>query len=120
MASMSIVPSESLKATFLRSPDSEPHLRQSLFHDLLTDPGIRSIDRYTGTDLLYLNPKGVIPTKAVVERGVRRANPFREKKRFIATSVPVGGPREENDGDDDDEEEQEGKLDKKALTDMEG
>ena len=97
------------------------------------DAWIRSIDKYTGTDLLYLNPKGVIPAKAVIERGVRRANPFREKKRFDATSFPVGGSKEEGDDgeeegkrgeededEEDEDEEQEGKLDKKALADMEG
>lgn len=82
---------------------------------------MRSVDKYTGTDLLYLNPKGVIPTKAVIERGMRRANPFREKKRFDATSFPEGQrPAGQAEEDEDEEDEQEVKLDKKALADMEG
>ena len=84
------------------------------------DAWVRSVDKYTGTDLLYLNPKGVVPTKAVIERGVRRANPFREKKRFDATSFPEGQQPAGQEEEEDEEEEQEAKLDKKALADMEG
>lgn len=41
---------------------------------------------YKGTDLLYLNPKGVIPPEAVVKKGEHRQIPFRERKVFHMTS----------------------------------
>jgi tRNA pseudouridine38-40 synthase len=49
------------------------------------DAWIRSIDSYSGSDLLYLNPKGIIPPAAVIKKGEKRANPFKDKKRFNAT-----------------------------------
>lgn len=83
------------------------------------DAWIRSVDKYTGNDLLYLNPKGIIPANAVINRTVRRANPFREKKRFDATSFPEGEQPTAVEEDEDEDEEEE-KLDKKTLMEMEG
>ena len=88
------------------------------------DGWVRSIDAYAGHDLEYLNPKGVIPTSAVIKRGEFRANPFREKKRFDATSFPAGAAGEtvasiEAEESEEDEEAQL-PLDKEALADMEG
>ena len=83
------------------------------------DAWVRSIDKYIGNDLLYLNPKGIIPSNAVIKKGERREHPFREKKRFDATSFPEGAQRAQVDEEEDEEEEEE-KLDKKALIDMEG
>lgn len=74
------------------------------------DAWIRSVDKYTGNDLLYLGPKGVLPDAAVTVRGERRVNPFREKKRFDTTIFPEGRISkieidEAEDADEDAEEE---------------
>ncbi|KAE9399570.1 pseudouridine synthase [Gymnopus androsaceus JB14] len=52
----------------------------------LFDAWIRAVDSYKGTDLLYLNPKGVIPPEAIVKKGEHRQIPFRERKVFNMTS----------------------------------
>ncbi|KAI0765660.1 pseudouridine synthase [Trametes elegans] len=87
------------------------------------DGWVRSIDAYAGHDLEYLNPKGIVPQSAVIKRGEFRNNPFREKKRFDATSFPTGGgdasASVEAEESDEDEETQL-PLDKEALADMEG
>ncbi|KAI0089927.1 pseudouridine synthase [Irpex rosettiformis] len=91
------------------------------------DAWIRSVDAYGGNDLLYLNPRGVIPDIAIIKRGEKRINPFREKKRFDATTFPAGtdvgklmANEEEKDVEEDLEEEGDRKLDKKRLAEMEG
>ena len=87
------------------------------------DGWIRSIDAYAGHDLEYLNPKGIIPQTAVIKRGEFRNNPFREKKRYDATSFPVGGDAavagslEEEESSED--EEAHLPLDKEGLADNE-
>ena len=80
---------------------------------------MRNLDKYVGNDLLYLNPKGIIPANAVIKPGERRANPFREKKRFDATSFPDGGQKAV-EAEEEEELEEEGKLDMNTLEDMEG
>ncbi|GAW01256.1 pseudouridylate synthase [Lentinula edodes] len=52
----------------------------------LFDGWIRSIDSYKGNDFLYLNPKGIIPPEAIIKKGERRQDPFRERKVFNLTS----------------------------------
>lgn len=52
------------------------------------DAWIRSVDKYGGDDLLYLNHRGIIPPQSVVAKGRRRENPFKEHKRFDATAFP--------------------------------
>lgn len=87
------------------------------------DGWIRSIDAYAGNDLGYLNPKGVIPTTAVIKRGEFRPNPFREKKRFDATSFPAGAGAENAaslEAEESEEEEAQLPLNKEELADMEG
>ncbi|KAG6821208.1 hypothetical protein H0H93_004029 [Arthromyces matolae] len=84
--------------------------------DGLFDLWMRHLDAYSGNDLLYLNPKGVIPQQAVIKKDERRENPFKEKKRFDATSFSV---------EDDativaDEDEEEVSINKKDLADTEG
>ena len=54
------------------------------------DAWIQTIDTYSGSDLLYFNPKGTIPDVAVIHKGVRRENPFREKKKFNTTGFLTG------------------------------
>ena len=84
------------------------------------------MDAYAGHDLEYLNPKGIIPTGAVIKRGEYRANPFREKKRFDATAFPAGVDGEkQRDGvecteADEDEEEETLPTSKEELADLEG
>ncbi|TBU57653.1 tRNA pseudouridine synthase [Dichomitus squalens] len=87
------------------------------------DGWIRSIDAYAGHDLEYLNAKGVIPASAVIKRGEYRHNPFREKKRFDATSFPAGstGANAASVEDEESSEEEEAlPLDKEELADLEG
>ncbi|KAI0630861.1 pseudouridine synthase [Trametes polyzona] len=88
------------------------------------DGWIRSIDAYAGHDLEYLNPKGIVPQSAVIKRGEFRNNPFREKKRYDATSFPAGGAAA-GGGSVEDEESSEDEeahlpLDKEELADLEG
>lgn len=83
------------------------------------DTWIRSTDAYSGDDLLYLNPKGVIPAAAVVKKSEQRKNPFREKKRFDLTDF-VPNSKTEADEVEEDEEEQIIIMDKAKLVDMEG
>ncbi|KAG1768448.1 pseudouridine synthase [Suillus placidus] len=84
--------------------------------DGVFDAWVRSIDTYGGDDLLYLNPKGIIPAAAVIKKGDKRDNPFKEKRKFDLTSFPdrQGTPTIEDD------EETESKLNKSRLEDMEG
>ncbi|KAF7793500.1 hypothetical protein EIP86_004612 [Pleurotus ostreatoroseus] len=106
---------EAFKQEFIYS-----RMRSIEDRDGIFDAWIRSVDHYTGHDLLYLNPKGIIPTNAVIKRNERREKPFREKRRFDATSFPVGKQPAIDVEDEEDEEEEEEKLDKKALLEMEG
>lgn len=56
------------------------------------DGWIRTVDSYSGNDILWLNTNGVIPPEAVIPKvGEKRANPFTERKRFDTTdfSQPV-------------------------------
>ena len=86
------------------------------------DAWIRSIDSYAGSDLLYLNPKGVIPSVAMLRKGEARANAFREKKRFDASGpgpgAGVAGVRVDEEGEGGEEEEEH--VDQAKLKDMEG
>ncbi|KAI0684286.1 pseudouridine synthase [Cytidiella melzeri] len=89
------------------------------------DAWIRSIDTYSGDDLLYLNPRGVIPDAAVLKPKGKRSNPFREKRRFDATTFPADTDvtklmAEEKEDDVDLEEEADEKLNQKDLLEMEG
>lgn len=78
------------------------------------DSWIRSIDTYCGRDLLYFNQKGVIPPSIILQKGERRPNPFREKRRFDAT-----GPLTLDNADEEDDEE-ENVVDTSKLAEMEG
>lgn len=87
------------------------------------DAWIRAVDSYIGNDLSYLNSKGIIPPTAVIKRNERRANPFREKKKFDSTNFPVGGKSSLDDLQpqmDEDEDEDEQVLDRTKLADTEG
>ena len=83
------------------------------------DAWVRSTDAYSGDDLLYLSPKGIIPAAAVVKRSERRKNPFRERRRFDVTDFPENSKVEVDEADDDGEE-QDVVMDKAELVDMEG
>ncbi len=83
------------------------------------DAWIRSTDAYSGDDLLYLNPKGIIPAAAVVKRSERRKNPFRERKRFDVTDSPENSKVEVDEAEDEGNE-QDVMMDKAKLVDMEG
>jgi tRNA pseudouridine38-40 synthase len=86
---------------------------------------MHGVDSYTGNDLGYLNPKGTIPTTAVIKKNERRTNPFREKRRFDSTNFPANGSssaaglQTQPDQEDEDEEEDQ-ELDKTTLADTEG
>lgn len=77
---------------------------------------MRSVDAYAGNDLLYLNPKGTIPPAAIIKKGERRENPFKEKKRFDATSFSVDDDKAKAPSD----EEEELPINKRDLADTEG
>ncbi|KAK7686290.1 hypothetical protein QCA50_010514 [Cerrena zonata] len=55
------------------------------------DAWVRTVDAYSGGDLLWLNPTGSIPEEAIIHLGTKRPQPFRERKRFDATSFPETG-----------------------------
>jgi tRNA pseudouridine38-40 synthase len=85
-------------------------------HSCRFDAWIHSIDSYSGSDLLYLNPKAIIPAGAIIKKGERRKKPFKDQKRFDATGFDGIN---ENKGDNVDEEE-DMILDQSHLAEMEG
>ena len=66
--------------------------------------------------MLYLNSSGIIPPVAVIKKGERRENPFREKKKFDATSFSADDGKAEVVGED----EEETHIDKQYLAETEG
>jgi tRNA pseudouridine38-40 synthase len=66
--------------------------------------------------------QGTIPDSAVIKRGQRRVNPFREKRRFDLTGFtkPDGSMKEVNFQEEEVSEGEEEKMDKKKLAEMEG
>jgi len=85
-------------------------------HKGLFDAWMRHLDAYSGNDLLYLNSKGIIPPNAVIKKNERRDNPFREKKRFDATSFEADDEIAAQAADDDEEPS----ISKKELAETEG
>ncbi|KAF8637584.1 hypothetical protein AX17_002653 [Amanita inopinata Kibby_2008] len=85
----------------------------------LFDAWIRTVDSYTGNDLLYFSPQGVIPEVAVLKKGERRENPFRERKKFNTTGFPLTDS-ESRAKLQDEEDEDEICMDKEALAETEG
>ena len=83
------------------------------------DAWVRSLDFYSGNDLLYLSPSGTIPDAAVIKKGVKREKPFKEKKVFDSTSFPDKNKlvEESSDADDDDDDLP---INKRDLAEMEG
>ncbi|TRM65503.1 pseudouridine synthase [Schizophyllum amplum] len=65
--------------------------------DGLFDAWVRHVDDYTGQELLYLNPKGTVPTVAALKPGTPRENPFREKRRFNMTTFDEPSKDESED-----------------------
>jgi len=82
--------------------------------DTTFDAWIRSIDSYAGRDFSYLNPKAIIPPVAVLKKGQRRLNPFRERRRFDTTGPLIESTTAEPESEDDMD------VDKTKLKDMEG
>lgn len=79
-------------------------------------------DRYGGHDLLYFNTQGSIPDEAIVRKGERRPNPFRERKRFDTTDFTSDVPASafaEDEGEEQEEAEEE-TMGKKQLEEAEG
>lgn len=99
---------------------------QSMISYIRFDAWIRMVDNYAGKDLLYLNPGGVIPEVAIIKKGQKREQAFRERRVFDATSFLEGDniksrlQQAEEGPAGEDEEETEVKLDKKQLIDAEG
>ena len=93
------------------------------------DRWLSLFDRYTGSDLLYFNSQGNIPPEAVQTKGQRRANPFRERKRFDATEFAADASAAAEEAKDvaeeatpaetDDVDEEEA-MNKKELEEAEG
>ncbi|KAH9479442.1 tRNA pseudouridine synthase 1 [Psilocybe cubensis] len=88
--------------------------------DGLFDAWIRSIDAYAGNDMLYLNQSGIVPESAVIHRGEKRANPFKEKRIFDTTSFPSTGIKEKLENVTEMEDAEEEVIDKKHLAETEG
>ncbi|KAJ2934853.1 hypothetical protein H1R20_g2270, partial [Candolleomyces eurysporus] len=89
----------------------------------LFDAWVRSVDKYSGDDLLWLNREGKVPQECVIIKGKWRSNPFREKRVFDTTSFPSTAIvkkqlLEEAEAAEEDEEEE--VLDKKHLAETEG
>ncbi|KAH9072309.1 tRNA pseudouridine synthase [Lactarius deliciosus] len=93
-------------------------MRETEDHRAVFDAWVRTVDAYSGDDLLYLNPRGIIPAAAVLKKSERRKNPFRERKRFDATEFSATSKTEVDEQED--EEEQDAVMDKAELVDMEG
>lgn len=80
------------------------------------DAWMQSVDTYSGNDLLYFNPKGTIPEAAVIQKGVKRENPFREKKKFNTTGFLAADNRSRENLIQEDEEDEDDVLnDKRGL-----
>ena len=82
-------------------------------------------DSYTGNDLLYYNPTGTIPDAAVVTKGERRSNAFKDRKRFDATEFAAGGAAAgavlaEDNIEEEDGEAEETAMGRKELEEAEG
>ncbi|KAF8519008.1 pseudouridine synthase [Hysterangium stoloniferum] len=78
------------------------------------DAWIRSIDCYAGRDFSYLNPKAIIPPVAVLKKGQRRMNAFRERRRFDKTGPLIESTTADFESEDDMD------IDQTKLKDMEG
>ncbi|PFH51845.1 hypothetical protein AMATHDRAFT_141626 [Amanita thiersii Skay4041] len=85
----------------------------------LFDAWIRSVDSYTGNDLRYFNPKGIIPDAAVIKKEERRENPFREQRKFNTTGFALTDIEAKARAQEEDEEE-DLLVDKKNLEEAEG
>ena len=99
---------------------------QNMISFIRFDAWIRMVDNYAGKDLLYFNPGGTIPEVAIIKKGEKREQAFREHRIFDATSFLEGDniksklQQAEEGPAGEDEEETEVKLDKKQLIDTEG
>ncbi|KAF8159540.1 pseudouridine synthase [Crassisporium funariophilum] len=97
------------------------NMREVEDRDGLFDAWLRALDAYAGNDLLYLSPVGTIPDEAVITKGVRRDNPFREKRVFDATSFPDNGDiKKKLEETEDVDMEDDAPLDKRQLEETEG
>ncbi|KAF9006061.1 pseudouridine synthase [Cyathus striatus] len=96
------------------------NMREVEDRDGIFDAWMRSIDTYAGNDFLYLGKAGTLPQACIIKRGVRRENPFKERKLFDATSFPTDGDADQNNEDADTEDEDTFKMDKKHLAETEG
>jgi tRNA pseudouridine38-40 synthase len=79
------------------------------------DAWMRTVDNYSGNDFLWLNPAGIVPKESIILKGQRRENPFKERRRFNATSITVEGDKVVGLAED---EEEESTLSKKELDEM--
>jgi tRNA pseudouridine38-40 synthase len=86
-----------------------------ILYSLRFDAWMHSIDSYSGNDLLYLNPKGIIPVAAVIKVGEKRTKPLKHKKRFDATGFTDTSKVETFE-----EEEEDTIIDKGRLAETEG
>ncbi|KAH8116464.1 pseudouridine synthase [Phellopilus nigrolimitatus] len=86
------------------------------------DHWLHTFDRYAGPDMLYFNAQGVIPEAAVVKKGERRANAFKERRRFDATDFAADVPAAAFTGDElsENEEIEDEIISKKELEEAEG
>jgi hypothetical protein len=52
---------------------------------------VRSVDRYSGNDLLYLNLDSTVPGDCIIKKGEARSNPFKERTIFDRTNFILSG-----------------------------
>jgi len=96
------------------------NMREVEDRDGLFDAWVRSLDFYSGNDLLYLSPSGTIPDAAVIKRGVKREKPFKERKVFDSTSFPDKNNKLVEDDESFDEDEDDLPIKKSDLVEMDG
>ena len=82
------------------------------------DAWVRYVDNYGGNDLLYLNPRGIVPAAAVIKKDVKkRPKPFRESRCFDVTNIKE---LKEVPPLEEESESEEEHMSKPVLEDMEG
>jgi len=87
------------------------------------DAWIRMVDNYAGKDLLYLSPRGTIPEVAIIRKGDKREQAFRERRIFDATGFSgdnIKSKLQQVEAGPAEEDEEEVELDQKQLIDAEG
>ncbi|KAF9525339.1 pseudouridine synthase [Crepidotus variabilis] len=106
---------EAFKTRFIHKTMREVEDRDGLF-----DAWLRSVDAYSGSDLLYLSPSGAVPDNAVIVKGRQRDKPFRERRVFDTTSFTAQQEVRQQLEEDEEDLEDDSPLNKRQLEETEG